>query len=86
MSLKSKRRQAGLTTRALAAKVGVSAMAISKYERGLMTPSSTVLIALSQVLGTSVGALAAPISVRLSHVEYCNAGRRQRRILQRLPI
>ena len=86
MSLKSKRRLAGLTTRELGAKVGVSAMAISKYERGLMTPNSTMLIALCKALDTSPDALVATSALQLSHVEFCNAGKRRRRIMQHLPI
>ena len=42
-----------LSQRGLAARVGVSAMAISKYENGHSLPSSRVLVALSDVLGVS---------------------------------
>lgn len=52
--LKVARRAKGLSTRALAEKVGVSAMAISKYERGLMTPSSDVLIKLARELDVTI--------------------------------
>ncbi len=41
--LRRARKAMGLSTRQLAARVGVSAMTISKYERGLTRPSSNVL-------------------------------------------
>jgi Zn-dependent peptidase ImmA (M78 family)/transcriptional regulator with XRE-family HTH domain len=52
--IKQGRRMAGLSQRALAEKVGVSAQAISKYERGLDHPGSKVLIQLSKALNLSV--------------------------------
>ena len=45
------RKANGLSLRALAEKVGVSAMMLSKYEREESTPSSSVLIELSKALG-----------------------------------
>jgi len=48
--LVSARRAAGLSQRALANAVGVSAMAISKYERDHMSPSSQVLLTLAKAL------------------------------------
>jgi Zn-dependent peptidase ImmA (M78 family) len=44
----------GLTLRELAASAGVSAQAISKYERNLDVPGSAVLINLAKALGVSV--------------------------------
>ncbi len=49
--LKQARRAAGLSLRDLADQVGVSAMAISKYERDLDVPSSGVLLRLAHALG-----------------------------------
>jgi Zn-dependent peptidase ImmA (M78 family)/DNA-binding XRE family transcriptional regulator len=49
--LKQARRVAGLSLRDLADQVGVSAMAISKYERDLDVPSSGVLLRLARGLG-----------------------------------
>ncbi len=48
--LKQARQTAGLSLRVLAERVGVSAMAISKYERGESTPSSDVLLRLAKAL------------------------------------
>lgn len=48
--VKLARRAAGFTLRDLADRVGVSAMAISKYETGKLVPSSKVLLALSKAL------------------------------------
>jgi len=52
--IKMGRQMAGLTLRELAASSGVSAQAISKYERNLDVPGSKVLIRISQALGVSV--------------------------------
>lgn len=54
LRLKQAREAAGLTQRELAGACGVSAMAISKYERDLSVPSSQVLIALAEVLRVRV--------------------------------
>ena len=48
--IKLARNATGLSQRALAEACGVSAMAISKYERGTSVPSSKVLIALAKAL------------------------------------
>lgn len=48
--IKQARQVSGLSQQALAEKVGVSAKAISKYERNLDTPSSDVLLRLGQAL------------------------------------
>lgn len=52
--IKQARKAAGLNMRDLAKQTGVSAMAISKYERGQTTPSSKVLLGLSKALGLRV--------------------------------
>jgi Zn-dependent peptidase ImmA (M78 family)/transcriptional regulator with XRE-family HTH domain len=54
------RRMRGISQRALAAKVGVSATAISKYERGLITPTSSVLGRLCTGLDVQLEALLRP--------------------------
>ncbi len=64
--IKAARRMAGLSQRALARQVGVSAMAISKYERGLDVPSSAVLIRLARALGVRVEYFMRPSRVILS--------------------
>ncbi|ACX51833.1 helix-turn-helix domain protein [Ammonifex degensii KC4] len=51
LRIKEARLSRGLSLRALAEKVGVSAQAISKYERGLDIPGSGVLLRLAEALG-----------------------------------
>jgi len=49
--IKLARSKAGLSLRAVAEKVGLSHTAISKYERGIDTPNSAVLLRLADALG-----------------------------------
>lgn len=53
-----------MSQRDLAAKVGVSATAISKYENGLITPSSRVLLKLAQALDVRVEFFLRPALVK----------------------
>jgi len=64
--LKMARRMARLSQRSLADLAGVSAMAISKYERGLDTPGSAVLIRLAQGLGVKTEFFLRPVTVTLT--------------------
>lgn len=48
------RRSAGMSQRDLGAAIGVSATAISKYEKGEVIPGSEMLIRLSQALGVNI--------------------------------
>lgn len=70
--IKLARKRAGLSLRDLAERLDglVSAQAIGKYERGEMTPSSPVLIALSKALGVSVSYMMSPQQVELGGVEF----------------
>jgi Zn-dependent peptidase ImmA (M78 family)/DNA-binding XRE family transcriptional regulator len=68
--LKAARMRAGLSQRALAAGVGVSAQAISKYERGLSIPSSGVLIRLAKILEVRVEYFFRPQKVSLGDLSY----------------
>ncbi len=68
--LKSARKRAGLNLRQLAGQVGVSAQAISKYERDLDAPGSAVLIRLSEALGVSLEWLLRPVQVVVSAPAY----------------
>lgn len=68
--IKRGREAAGLSLRALAERVGVSAMAVSKYERGLSTPSSDVLLGLARALGVRVEYFFREGAAELSDVEY----------------
>lgn len=64
------RQAAGLNQRALAKTVGVSAMAISKYERGQTTPSSPVLLALAKALNVRTEYFFRPTTVELKALEF----------------
>ncbi len=68
--LKQARKAAGLSTRALGEKAGISAMAISKYETGKSVPSSEVLIRLSKALNVKVEYFFRPFGLVLDKVEY----------------
>lgn len=68
--LKQARISSGLTLRQLAGKAGVTAMAISKYERGEMNPSSDVLLRLAQALNVRTEYFFRQTAVRLEEVEY----------------
>jgi transcriptional regulator with XRE-family HTH domain/Zn-dependent peptidase ImmA (M78 family) len=68
--VKIARHAAGMSQRDLAKAVGVSAMAISKYERGLDIPGSGVLINLARALGVKTEYFLRPVSVTLSAPSY----------------
>lgn len=68
--IKLARSAAGLNQRELADAADVSAMAISKYERGLIVPSSGVLIRLAKVLHVRTEYFLRPIQVSLSVTHY----------------
>ncbi len=68
--IKRARSAAGLPLRALAEECGVSAMAISKYERDEITPSSDVLLALAKALGVRLEYFFRQHEVELEEVEY----------------
>jgi transcriptional regulator with XRE-family HTH domain len=61
--IKVARRASGLTLRDVAEKTGVSAQAVSKYERGLDVPSSGVLLRLAPALGVTLDFLFRPSRV-----------------------
>lgn len=72
--IKMARKRIGLSQRDLAKQVGVSAMAISKYERGEDIPSSGVLIRLAKALGVTTEYFVRPTTVTLSVPSYrCRA-------------
>ena len=70
--IKLARKKAGLSLRGLADALGgkVSAQAIGKYERDEMTPSSGVLIALTQALGVSLAYLMDTQGIELTGVDF----------------
>lgn len=70
--LRLARKRTGMSLRALEDAVSgkVTAQALSKYERGEMTPSSDVLIALSRALKVSVPYLLAVEDAKLGEVDF----------------
>ncbi len=68
--IKSARIGAGMSQRDLAREMDLSAMAISKYEKGDIIPRSEVLIRLGDVLGVNVDYFFRSISVNLSKPQY----------------
>lgn len=68
--IKQARKAAGLSLRALADRAGVTAMAISKYERGKSTPSSGVLLSLAKALEVPVEYFLRSAKVKLRELEY----------------
>jgi Zn-dependent peptidase ImmA (M78 family)/transcriptional regulator with XRE-family HTH domain len=61
--IKQARKANNMSLRNLAEKAEISAMAISKYERDLDTPSSGVLLRLAQALGVSIDFLFRPTTI-----------------------
>jgi Zn-dependent peptidase ImmA (M78 family)/DNA-binding XRE family transcriptional regulator len=68
--IKQARQANRLSLRALAEKAEVSAMAISKYERGLAMPGSAVLLRLARALEVSIDFLLRPTSVSVQLQAY----------------
>jgi transcriptional regulator with XRE-family HTH domain len=68
--IKQARKANNLSLRNLAEKAEISAMAISKYERDLDTPSSGVLLRLAQALGVSIDFLFRPQTVTVQLQAY----------------
>jgi len=64
------RKASGLTLRALGERVGVSHVAIKKYEDGLAMPSSDILLKLSRELNVRTEYFFRPESVALENLEY----------------
>lgn len=65
----------GLSLRALAEKVGVSAMMLSKYERAESMPTSAVLLALADALGVRTEYFFRSTSIELERIEHRNKHR-----------
>jgi len=68
--LKVARHRAGMDMRTLGERAGVSAMAISKYERGLDVPGSDVLIRLARELGVKVEFLLRRNTLQLAEASF----------------
>jgi len=68
--LKQARVAAGLSLRELAQRVGLSAMAISKYENDQVVPGSEMLIRLGDALGVKAGYFHRPLQVEVRRPAY----------------
>jgi Zn-dependent peptidase ImmA (M78 family)/DNA-binding XRE family transcriptional regulator len=64
------RKSASLSLRALADKVGVSQTTIAKYEKGLATPDSVMLMKLAKAMGIKSSFFFRTSSYRLENMEY----------------
>jgi len=64
------RKALGLSQRALAEKAGISAMAISKYERNDSAPSSGVLLSLAKALGVRTEYFFRRVMVKLDNINH----------------
>lgn len=64
------RKAAGLSMKALAEQVGLSANAIKKYEHGINMPTSTNLLKLSRALDVRTEYFFRPVNITLQGVEY----------------
>ena len=82
--LRLARKSAGLSLRDVAKATGLSAVAISKYETGQLTPSSDRLLALAQALGVRVEYFFRPETLRLERVEYRKRSTLGKKALQRI--
>ena len=69
------RRTSGLSLRKLAEQVSVSAILLSKYERGESMPSSGVLLELSDALGVRAEYFFRTAKIDLERVERCSKHR-----------
>lgn len=82
--LKQARTAAGLSLRALAEQVSLSAMTISKYETGKAMPSSSVLLSLAKALGVSVEYFFRPKKVELEDVDYRKHSNLPKKVLSQI--
>jgi transcriptional regulator with XRE-family HTH domain len=83
--IKQARKANNMSLRSLAEKAEISAMAISKYERDLDIPSSSVLLRLAQALNVSIDFLFRPqtISVQLqSYRKHAKLGIKEQEAIQ----
>src|SRR3984957_897591 len=68
--LERARKASGLGLRKLAELVGLSHMAISKYEKGSLTPSSDILLKLAKALEVSVEFFFRPETIELGEIKF----------------
>jgi Zn-dependent peptidase ImmA (M78 family)/DNA-binding XRE family transcriptional regulator len=72
--LQQARRAAGLSLRDLAGKAGISAMALSKYERDMMTPAAASLEKLARALSVRTDFFYSPIKVAIEEPSFRRQG------------
>jgi Zn-dependent peptidase ImmA (M78 family) len=68
--LERARKASGFGLRKLGELVNLSHMAISKYEKGALTPSSDILLKLAQALGVSVEFFLRPETITLGEIKF----------------
>lgn len=78
------RKSSGLSLRQAAEQVGVSQTAIQKFEKGLLTPSSTHLIALSKAYHVRTEYFFRSFEVEISEVEYRKRSKAPKKLLNRI--
>jgi len=78
------RKAAGLSMKALADDVGISANMIKKYEHGTSMPSSTNLLKLAKALGVRTEYFFRPTKVELKGVEYRKRASTPKKTLDRI--
>ncbi len=80
--LQQARRASGLGLRKVAELIGLSHMAISKYEKGALTPSSDILLKLAKALGVSVEFFFRPETVKIGEIKFRKRQRLRKKIEQ----
>lgn len=78
------RKAAGLSLRELAQRTGVSHTAINKYEKDLLTPSSSQLIAFAKTLGVRGEFFFRPMQSEIKNVDYRKKASMPKRLLDRV--
>jgi Zn-dependent peptidase ImmA (M78 family)/DNA-binding XRE family transcriptional regulator len=78
--LQRARKASGLGLRKLAELVGLSHMAISKYEKGTSTPSSDILLKLAKALGISVEFFFRPETIKLGEIKFRKRQRLRKKV------
>ena len=80
--LERARKASGFGLRKLADLVGLSHMAISKYEKGSLTPSSDILLKLAKALGVSVEFFLRPETIKLGEIKFRKKQRLRKKVEQ----
>jgi Zn-dependent peptidase ImmA (M78 family)/DNA-binding XRE family transcriptional regulator len=78
------RKAAGLSLRETAKIVGISQTAVQKFEKGLLTPSSTHLLGLSKAYGVRTEYFFRPFEVEITEVEYRKRANTPKKLLYKI--